>query len=353
MISKQYLENLSTFPDVRVLGIADLDTARAAAVAAEHGVPASGDLDTILALPEVEIVVNLTIPAAHAEVAMAAITAGKHVYGEKPLAMTTADGAKTLAMAAEGGLLVGSAPDTFLGSGLQSAIQVVESGAIGEPVAAALITRGPGPERWHPSPAFLYQQGAGPLFDIGPYHLTALVAALGPIAQVAGLGRRAQPWRTVGSGPLKDTRFEVEVDTHVIALLDFAAGPSASATFSFDSAAPLVSLEITGTEGVLKLPDPNTFGGPVRAYARGSADWHEVPVKGHVAGRGLGVLDLARAVRTGQPPRASGALGMHVLEAMSAILDSTEHVDFRTLTSTVDRPAALPADWNPCERTLS
>jgi predicted dehydrogenase len=352
VISKQYLENLGTFPDVRVLGIGDLDTARAAAVAAEHDVPVSGTLDTVLAMPEVEVVVNLTIPAAHAAVAMASVEAGKHVYGEKPLALTGADGAKILSAAADRGLLVGNAPDTFLGAGIQSAIRAVDRGAIGQPVSAALITRSPGPERWHPNPAFLYQVGAGPLFDIGPYHLTALVSALGPIARVAGIGGRARPQRTIGSGPLAGTQFDVEVATHVVALLDFATGPSASATFSFDSTAPLVSLEINGTEGTLKLPDPNTFGGPLQVYAPGSAGWQELPVEGAVAGRGLGVLDLARAVRTGQQPRASGALGMHVLEAMSAILDSAEHAEFRALSSTVDRPAVLPEAWDPYEATL-
>ncbi|MFD0665244.1 Gfo/Idh/MocA family protein [Thermocatellispora tengchongensis] len=274
VISAQYLRNLTAFPDVRVVGVADLDPERAAAVAAEHGVPAAPDVASLLATPEVEIVLNLTIPAAHAAVATAALQAGKHVYGEKPLALDPAEGEKVLAEAASRGLRVGNAPDTFLGAGLQSAGRALQQGVIGTPVAVSAITQGPGPEGWHPSPEFLYQRGGGPLFDLGPYYLTAITALLGPVSRVAATARRARDRRVIGSGPKAGTSFEVEVPTHVTALLDLASGAGVAATFSFDSALPRHAIEIIGTEGVLALPDPNTFTGPLRVRHPGDTEWH-------------------------------------------------------------------------------
>ncbi|WP_037914674.1 Gfo/Idh/MocA family protein [Actinacidiphila yeochonensis] len=353
VISDQYLKALSTFPDVRVLGVADLDQERARTQADAYGVPHSGDVASVLALPEVEIVVNLTIPAAHAEVATAALRAGKHVYGEKPLALAPQDGAKILAEAQEHGLRVGSAPDTFLGAGLQSAARAVAAGLIGEPVSVTAVTQGPGPESWHPSPEFLFQRGAGPLFDIGPYYLTALVALFGPVARVSATARQARQRRVIGSGPKAGTEFEVEVPTHVHALLDFAGGPSTSATFSFDSSVSRRMIEITGTEGTLSVPDPNTFEGPVRVQAFGEEDWRELPVTGTTAGRGIGVLDMARALRSGGEHRASGELAQHVLELMSTVTDSAERHEVLALESAAPRVELLPEGWEPTEATLA
>lgn len=353
VISTQYLKALSTFPDIRVLAVADLDVERARAAAREYGVPAAGDVASALAIPEVEIVVNLTIPAAHAEVATAALQAGKHVYGEKPLALAPSDGAKILAEAQARGLRVGSAPDTFLGAGLQSAARALRAGVIGEPVSATAVTQGPGPERWHPSPEFLFQYGAGPLFDIGPYYLTALVALFGPVVRVAATARQARAERVIGSGPKQGTAFAVEVPTHVHALLDFASGPSAAATFSFDSAEPRRMIEITGTEGTLSLPDPNTFGGPLRVREFGAADWRELPVTGTTAGRGIGVLDMARALRGGTPHRASGELAQHVLELMATVTESAERHGFLGLESGAPVVETLPEGWDPVGVTLT
>ncbi|CAG6398268.1 Gfo/Idh/MocA family oxidoreductase [Streptomyces cocklensis] len=353
VISTQYLTALSTFPDVRVLAVADLDVERARAAADTYGVPAAGDVASVLAIPEVEIVVNLTIPAAHAEVAGAALQAGKHVYGEKPLALAPADGAKILAEAQAAGLRVGSAPDTFLGAGLQSAARALSSGAIGEPVAVTAVTQGPGPESWHPNPEFLFQYGAGPLFDIGPYYLTALVALLGPVSRVSATARQARAERVIGSGPKAGTSFAVEVPTHVQALLDFASGPSASATFSFDSAVSRRMIEITGTEGTLSLPDPNTFEGPLQVRAFGEEEWRDLPVTGSVAGRGMGVLDMARAVRGGDEHRASGELAQHVLELMSTITESAERHSVLPLESGAPAVPVLPDGWDPVAATLT
>jgi predicted dehydrogenase len=351
-ISTQYLNNLTRFPDVRVLGIADLDTARAAAAAREYGVPVSGGLDSVLTLPEVELVVNLTTPAAHAAVASAALAAGKHVYGEKPLTLDPSEGEKILADADTRGLRVGNAPDTFLGAGIQSAIRALDAGLIGTPVAAATAVQGPGPESWHPNPEFLYQRGAGPLFDLGPYYVTALVSLLGPVAKVAATARRARERRVIGSGPKAGTEFEVEVPTHVTALLEFASGAGSASTFSFDSPVGARLIEITGTEATLSVPDPNTFGGPLLIRAAGEADWRELPIQGTEAGRGLGVLEMARAIRGGVPHRASGALALHVLDVMAAIIDSATESAFRSITSTAGRAPVLPTEWDPFAATL-
>lgn len=353
VISTQYLTALTAFPDVRVLAVADLDTERARAAARTFGIPAAGDVASVLAIPEVEIVVNLTTPAAHAEVAGAALAAGKHVYGEKPLALAPSDGAKILAEAQSRGLRVGSAPDTFLGAGLQSAARALSAGVIGEPVSATAVTQGPGPENWHPSPEFLFQYGAGPLFDIGPYYLTALVALFGPVTRVAATTRQARAQRVIGSGPKAGTAFAVEVPTHVHALLDFVSGPSTSATFSFDSSVPRRMIEITGTEGTLSLPDPNTFGGPLKVRAFGEQEWRDLPVTGTTAGRGIGVLDMARALRTGAAHRACGDLAQHVLDLMSTVIESAGRHGFVDLESRPPEVAVLPDDWDPAAVTLT
>ncbi|MFH8565560.1 Gfo/Idh/MocA family protein [Streptomyces sp. NPDC017988] len=352
VISAEYLRTLSGFPDVQVVAVADLDERRAAAAARTHGVPVSGGLDAVLALPEVELVVNLTVPAAHAQVATAALRAGKHVYGEKPITLAPAEAEKLLAEASERGLLVGNAPDTFLGAGLQSALRAVTAGHIGVPVAATTVTQGLGPEAWHPDPAFFYQPGAGPLFDLGPYYLASLVALFGSVSQVAATAARARVERTVASGPKAGQVFPVDVPTHVSALIEFASGVRADSTFSFDSALPRIRFEVTGTEGTLAVPDPNTFGGPLKVLPSGDDAWRELPVRGRTDGRGLGVVDMARAVRGGGAHRASGALALHVLQTMTAIADSAAHSRFTPLTTRVVPPRPLPEEWDPREATL-
>ena len=364
-ISSQYLRNLTRFPDLNVLAVADLDVARAAAAADEFGVPTSGSVAEVLALPDVELAVNLTIPAAHAEVALAAVAAGKHVYGEKPLALDPTAARQVLTEAAARGLRVGNAPDTFLGAGLQTALRAVAAGAIGTPVAAAAAFQSPGPESWHPSPEFLFAHGAGPLFDMGlfahgagplfdmgPYYLTALVALLGPVRTVAAAGHKARQTRVIGSGPKAGTEFPVEVPTHVTALLEFRDGPGATATFSFDSPLPRQSIEITGTEATLLVPDPNNFDGAIRLRRPGTADAEEFPATGTSIGRGIGVLDMARALRTGAAHRASGELALHVLDVMAAIASSARDAAFEDVPTWTEKLEALPEGWDPLEATL-
>lgn len=361
VISAEYLRTLTTFPDIRLVAVADIVPERAAAAARTHGIPLAGDLPTVLDEPDVELIVNLTVPAAHAQVAAAALRAGKHVYGEKPLTSAPADAEKLLAEASERGLLLGGAPDTFLGAGLQSALRAVRAGHIGTPVAATTAVQSLGPEGWHPDPAFFYQPGAGPLFDLGPYYLTALVALFGAVERVAATAARARVRRTVGSGPKAGQSFPVDVPTHVCALLDFASGASANSTFSFDSSHPRIRFEITGTEGTLAVPDPNTFRGPLRVRANGDDEWHDLPVRGRTDGRGLGVLDMARAIRAHDAPRdggapdahrASGALALHVLQTMTAITRSADRAEFTPLPAQVVPPPPLPDGWDPTAATL-
>ena len=351
-ISSQYLSNLTRFPDVNVVAIADLDVERAAAVAAEYGVPVSGSVAEVLALPEVELAVNLTIPAAHAEVALAAVSAGKHVYGEKPLALDPAAARAVLAEATARGVRVGNAPDTFLGAGLQSALRAVSAGVIGTPVAAAAAFQSPGPESWHPSPEFLFAHGAGPLFDMGPYYLTALVALLGPVGSVAATGHKARQSRVIGSGPKAGTVFPVEVPTHVTALLEFRDGAGATTTFSFDSPLARQSIEITGTEATLLVPDPNQFDGTLRLRWPGANDAEEIPATGTTVGRGIGVLDMARALRSGAAHRASGELALHVLDVMAAIDASARGAVFEDIPAWTEKLEALPEAWDPLEAML-
>ncbi len=353
-ISNEYLRNLTSFPDLRVLFCADLDIERAKAQAAKYGVPAAGSTTQALEHPGVELVVNLTVPAAHTETAAAAIAAGKSVWIEKPLALDTASGRCLLAEADEAGVRVGCAPDTVLGAGLQTARGLIEAGAIGVPQTALALMQDPGPERWHPDPQFLFRRGAGPLFDMGPYYLSTLATVFGPAEHIAAVGRRDRDRRVIDSGPRAGTAVDVDVSTHVAALIGYAGSRAASLVLSWDS--PLRRhgfIEITGTEATLALPDPNRFDGEVRVRATGADDWTSVPAAGTTAGRGLGVLDMARALRSGASHRASGEIALHVLEIMEAVERSIRAGTFEPVRTTFTAPAALEADWDPRARTMA
>jgi len=350
-ISKQYLRNLAAFPDVRVLFCADIDTDRAKAQATAYDVPAAGSVQQALDHPGVRLVVNLTIPAAHAEVASAAIAAGKHVWNEKPLAPDCAAGRAMLEAAREAGVRVGCAPDTVLGAGIQSARRLIAAGAIGTPISALTLVQGPGPESWHPDPEFLFAKGAGPLFDLGPYYLTAVATLFGPATRVAAVGRKARGTRVIGSGPRVGTEFTVEVPTYTSALAEYAGRQVASLLFSWDSPLHRMGfLEITGTEATLAVPDPNRFDGDLRVRRAGDADWTVIGSQGAAAGRGTGVVDMVRSIRSGEPHRASGEMALHVLELMTAIERSASSAAFEPVGSAFDIPGALAADWDPYVR---
>jgi predicted dehydrogenase len=353
VISTTYLENLTGFPDVRVLFVADIDKARAAAQAAAHGVPGHGTVAELLAHPEVELVVNLTIPAVHVEIGLAALDAGKHVWAEKPLALDRQAGRLLLDRAREKGLRVASAPDTVLGAGLQTARRAIDAGRIGEPRTGLALFQTPGPESWHPAPEFLFQAGGGPLLDMGPYYLTELVQLLGPVSKVTGSGGRSRETRVIGSGPRAGTEFPVTVPTTVTALVEFERGGSAQVVLSFDSALTRSGfVEITGTLGTAVLPDPNRFDGPTLLHLPGLDEPEELAAQGHKAERGTGALELARSIRAGVPERASGELAYHVLDTLLAIEESMVRGHSVDVESTVEVPPALPEGWDPSEGTL-
>ncbi|MCT2587687.1 Gfo/Idh/MocA family protein [Actinophytocola gossypii] len=341
----QYLDTLPRLPGVRITAVADLDPARAAAVADAHdGVRATDPADLCTA-EDVDLVLNLTVPAAHADVALAAIAGGKHVYTEKPLALTTGAAREVLDAAARAGVRVGCAPDTVLGTGTQTARRCVDDGRIGRPVAATAFLTSSGPERWHPSPEFFYRTGGGPLFDMGPYYLTALVTLLGPVARVSGMAATPRATRVVGSGPLQGTEVPVEVATHVTGLLEHESGALSTLVMSFDVwAAQLPRIEVYGTEGSVSVPDPNGFGGEVRLFTSVSPQWTDVAVSsGHRdAGRGIGVADLAGALVDGGTHRASGELAHHVLDVMESLLRAADSGRAEEVTSTCPRPAPVP-----------
>jgi len=351
-ISDTYLENLTGFADTEVCAIGDIVTDAAEEKAAKYDIAVAGDVSTVLNHPDVEIVVNLTIPAAHAEVASQAIASGKHVWNEKPLALDRVSGKSLLRDAEAAGLLVGCAPDTFLGAGLQTACRLIDQGMIGTPLTALALLQLPGPESWHPNPAFLYAAGAGPLFDLGPYYLTAIIQAFGSASSVAALGSKARERRVIGSGPKAGEEFDVMVPSHVSALVQFESGQSAQAIFSFDSALPRTLLEVNGTEATMLFPDPNQFDGDVTIRRRGGEEWETVATTKALSFRGTGVLDMARALREGRPHRAQGALAYHVLDTMIAIAESVESRAFVEVESSVDKPSLLPEDWDPMERTI-
>ncbi len=350
-ISSIYLKNCQQMFDIlEVVACADLIPERAQAQADAYGVPRACSVKELLADPEIQIVVNLTIPQAHFDVAMQAIEAGKSVHNEKPLALTREQGKALLKAAQQRGVRVGCAPDTFLGGGHQTCRKLIDDGWIGEPIAATAFMLCHGHESWHPSPAFYYQVGGGPMFDMGPYYLTALINLMGPIERVSGEARATFPERTITSQPLYGTVVEVETPTHIASTFRFANGAIGTMITSFDVwHHNLPRIEIYGTEGTLVVPDPNGFGGPVRIRRAGDDDWHLVPLShGYVENsRGIGVADMAYALRSGRPHRTSGELAYHVLDVMQATLDAPSSGTYVHTQSTCERPAPLPMGLRP------
>jgi predicted dehydrogenase len=348
-ISRVYLQNLTASREVDVVACADVFPERAEARAAEFGVRRACSPSELLADPDVDLVVNLTVPSAHYEITLAALRGGKHVWSEKPLAVDREQSAALVREAAERGLKLGCAPDTLLGPGLQTCRALLDEGLIGVPMAASAFFFNRGPERWHPDPEFLYQPGAGPLWDVGIYYVTALVSLLGPVGRVTAFGRKLFPDRVIGSGPRAGETFKVGTDTYVSCILEFRSGSLANLVASFGIwGADLPKLQVYGTEGVLNGPDPNTFGGPITANLHSDElGWRDLPLAGAQADpdadrRGIGVLDIVRGVAEGRPPRASGVLAHHVLDVMQSVADSTASGRHVEVASTCERPIPLP-----------
>ncbi|WP_136031100.1 Gfo/Idh/MocA family protein [Microbacterium sp. PF5] len=361
-ISDQYLQNLTRFPDVRVLAIGDLLPERARAQAEAYGVPRAGGVDVVLDDPDIAVVVNLTIPAAHVAVSEAIIRAGKHVWTEKPLGVSREEASRLLRTAEAAGRRIGAAPDTVLGPGVQTAKRAIARGDIGRPLFGQTTFQWQGPEIFHPNPAFLYAKGAGPLLDMGPYYVSTLVHVFGPVAAVAALGLQGAPTRRVQVGELAGQEFPVEIPSTLSVLLDFEGGGQAQSLYSTDS--PLVRqgiVEITGTEGTITIPDPNTFGGPItitRPLARHfvppepvEQEIVDVAQEGVLAGRGIGLLDMVRSIADDRPHVATGEFAYHVLDTLLSIEEAAEQRRFVEVASTLAQVGALSADFDPFAAT--
>jgi predicted dehydrogenase len=342
-ISRQYLDTAKRLDAIEIVAAADLRPERAAAVEASDG-PRAMPVDALLASPEVDLVLNLTLPAAHAEVARAAIAAGKPVYGEKPLAATSEQGRAILEAAAAAGVRVGCAPDTVLATGIQTARKAVDDGRIGSPISATATMVTPGHERWHPDPDFYYQPGGGPLLDMGPYYVTALVTILGPVVATIGAASHTRTSRTIGSGARAGETIAVATDSHVTGVLVHGSGALSTLLMSFDTVATRAApIEIHGELGSLGVPDPNRFAGDVELHELGGPGWTTLPVSAGYerASRGYGIADLA-STPAGREPRASGVLAFHVLDIMESLLRSAQTGRRERVESTCDRPAPVP-----------
>lgn len=348
-ISSIYMENIPTFHQLHLLACADLDVQRANIQAEKFHIPKAYTVEEMLADPEVDLIINLTIPSAHANVAISALKAGKHVYIEKPLAITREDAQAILTVANKQNLFVGSAPDTFLGAGIQTAIDIISQGKIGTPIGASAFMINRGPEHWHPDPTFFYKQGGGPMFDMGPYYLTALVALLGPIKRIAGSARISYDERTILSEPHLGEKIKVDIPTHIAGTIDFASGAIATLTTSFDAfgGTSLPPIEIYGSEGTLLVPDPNFFGGTLQFRRKDEENFEQIPLTHKFDGndRGIGVADMVDAILNQRAHRANGDLAFHVLEAMHGFHDASESGQYYEMKSICNQPTQLPKDF--------
>jgi predicted dehydrogenase len=352
------MRNSALFRGVEITACADINANAAAHRASEFGLRPM-EVDALIAAPDIDLVLNLTVPAAHYDVSLQALSAGKHVFTEKPLAVTAEEGRRLVAEAASRGLALGSAPDTFLGSAGRQARRLMEAGAIGTPVTGTAFMMGRGMEHWHPDPSFYYQAGAGPVMDMGPYYLTMMVNLLGPVRRVQAIATSGQSERLItAEGPRSGILFKVGTPTSVLSLLEFHGGAITTFGASWDvfrhSNHPI---ELHGTKGSLRLPDPDNFGGIVGLSDLGK-DWNSVDTSTRPFGqpnwpvdapdranyRMLGLADLARSLIEGRRPRASGDLALHVLEIMEAILLAGETGLAQVIADRIAQPKELSED---------
>jgi len=362
-----YFQNCRRWPVLDIVACADLIAERAEKKAKEYDIPKACSVDEIMKDSNLDLVLNLTTPQSHAAIYLAALDAGKHAYSEKPLAITVADGKKIIDRAKEKKLYVGCAPDTFLGGRLQTCRKIIDDGWIGEPVAAVAFCSFHGHEVWHPDPAFLYQEGAGPMFDMGVYYMTALISMIGPVKRVFGDARTYFDERTITSQPKYGEKIKVGTHTHISGLLDFASGALGTVMMSFDVWDPhLPRIEIYGREGTIYMHEDDPYGGPNvfggRIFFRRGKDsdwlgypsqiprkpkmtaWDEIPViHGYNDNsRGVGLGDMAYAIRNKRAGRASGEMAYHVLETMVGFMESSKSGRYYEMHSTCNRPAPLP-----------
>ncbi|MFC7062413.1 Gfo/Idh/MocA family protein [Halobacillus seohaensis] len=348
-ISDIYIKNAAQFNTFDIVACTDLNLDVAKQKANKYGIANVCKKDELISDPNIDLIINLTPPSSHAEVALEALYAGKHVYNEKPLSVSKEDAITILDTAESRGLMVGNAPDTFLGGGLQTCRKIIDEGLIGRPVSATAFMMNPGHEHWHPNPEFFYQEGGGPMFDMGPYYLTALVALMGPVERVTGSTKITHPERTITSQQKYGQKIKVATPTQINGVLDFKNGAVASIITSFDTLHhQLPHMEIYGTEGSMSVPDPNQFSGPVFIKRFDEKEWTEYPLSHGFTknSRGLGTAEFAHSIINGQNPRASGSLANHVLDIMQGIHTASDQQQHYKITSICEQPKPLPEKIN-------
>lgn len=351
-ISQVYANGAALFEEIDLVACADLRPEAAQALAEANGLRALSVAE-LTADPDIDLVVNLTVPGAHAETTESLLRAGKHVYSEKPLAVTVDEGKALLAVAESSGRRLGCAPDTVLGGGLQTVRELLDAGKAGAVHAGSVCMMTRGPDRWHPNPSFFYLKGGGPVFDMGPYYLTALIHCLGPVRSVGAVARRTFSTRYAGDPESPADSFPVEVPTHYSGILVFERGAVINAMFSFDVAGHAHRpIELYGPEGTLIGPDPNTYRGPVE-WKPAHGEWSEIPVERpfQSQSRGIGVAEMVRAIGENRPHRCNAEVALHVLEVMEAFGKASECGAFVELATRCEPPPALPADFFGAERS--
>ncbi len=346
-ISAIYLKNFKeVFKEIRLVAVCDLIRERAEKVTELMDVKVYDTMEELFADPDIDIVLNLTRPYQHYAVSKGALLAGKHVYCEKPLGADMDEGLELVALAEEKGLFLGGAPDTFMGAGIQTARKLIDEGLIGEVFGGRCCMAHPGVERWHPDPDFYYQRGGGPVLDMGPYYITALINLIGGVHSVYGYARTPLKTRLITSEPHKGETIEVNTPTHIEAFLTFDNGAVVSMLTSFDvHNTKQTNIEIYGTKGTLYVPDPNCFSGKLQFFNGATGSLEEFPLTFDYAAdsRCLGLADMAKAIETGRAGRTTHKQTLHVLEVMTGILKSAENGERVTVSSRFEREAPMNA----------
>lgn len=344
-ISGIYLQNLtSTFVNTEVWAVCDLVEERALEAKEKYNIPNAFTFDEMLNCEDVKIIVNLSTPKGHFDICKKVLEAGKHVYVEKPLSLELEQGMELKELAKKNNLLLGGAPDTFLGAGLQTCRKAIDDGLIGDVIGATAFMVCHGHESWHPDPEFYYDIGGGPMFDMGPYYLTALISLIGPAKTVAGMNSITFKQRTITSEKKFGKIIDVKVPTHVTGTIEFINGAIATVITSFDVwGSTLPRIEIYGSRGTLIVPDPNGFGGDVKICTYFDNNFRDLPLT-HIYfenSRGIGVADMADAIKNNRNNIANGDLTCHVLEIMHAFHKSANDRAFIDLHTTCERPRPL------------
>ena len=347
-ISGIYLKNIhETFHQIELIGVCDLVRERAEKAQQDYGVPKIYEtMHDAFADPEVELILNLTRPYEHFEVSKAALLAGKHVYSEKPLGADLDEGKELVRIAKEKGLHLGGAPDTFLGAGIQTCRRLIDDGYIGTPVGSAAYMICPGHESWHPDPAFYYKRGGGPMFDMGPYYLTAMINLMGGVNRVFSASRKSFDKRLITSQPLAGTEVDVDVNTYVAGTVQYESGAIGTIFTTFDAYFPGEKarfIEIYGSEGTLFVPDPNTFGGSIQLYRPEDGKLRDIPLMyGYPENsRALGLADMAQSILTGREARCDMQQTFHVLEMMAGFDQSAQTGAWVEMQSEYHRAPAM------------